>query len=118
MLCEISEDIRQVRASGGFTHSPLWVQIITDALDRELVVPEWGETSSLGAAFWAMIGTGALTSLEQIGGLVTLTETYRPDKDNSVIYDKQFEIYKRLYTAVSPFFEAVSDFEKELDKKR
>ena len=71
----------------------------------------------MGAAFWAMIGTGALTSLEQIGKVVTLAENYQPDAKNSAIYDKQFEIYKRLYAAVRPCFKAVSDFEKELDKK-
>jgi len=109
VLCEISEDIRQVRASGGFTRSRLWVQIITDTLNRELVVPEWGETSSLGAAFWAMLGTGALSSIEEIGGLVRLADNYRPNPDNAAVYDKQFEVYKQLYAAVSPCFEAVSD---------
>jgi len=112
VLCEISGDIRQIRASGGFTHSPVWVQIVADALGREMVVPEYGETSSLGAAFWAMLGTGALPSIGRIGELVKLAETYRPNRDNAAIYDKEFEIYNRLYDAVSPCFDALSELHK------
>jgi gluconokinase len=116
VLCEISEDIRQVRASGGFTRSPLWVQIITDTLNRELAIPEWGETSSLGASFWAMLGAGALSSFEEIGKVVKIRETYQPNPQNAALYGRQFEIYKDLYAATSPYFEAVSDLTKESDK--
>jgi hypothetical protein len=61
-----------------------------------------------------MLGTGALSSIEQIGALVRLVETYRPNRDNAAVCDKQFEMYKRLYDAVSPYFEAASDLQKEL----
>jgi gluconokinase len=114
VVCEISEDIRQVRASGGFTRSPLWLQIVTNAFNRELSVPAWGETSSLGAAFWAMLGTGALSSFESIGDLVPLDRTYRPEADAAAIYDRVFEIYKSLYTTISPSFETIAGLQKEL----
>ena len=114
VLCEISEDIRQVRASGGFTRSSLWMQIITNAFNRELSVPTWGETSSLGAAFWAMLGTGAISSFESIGDLVELDRGYRPEADDALIYDRMFEIYKSLYTTISPSFESIAALQKDL----
>src|SRR5208283_3196100 len=43
-LSEITGEIRQIRASGGFTHSPFWLQMTADVLNRELAVPAWGET--------------------------------------------------------------------------
>ncbi len=114
VLCEISQDIRQVRASGGFTRSALWLQIVSNALNSELVVPSWGETSSLGAAFWAMLGTGALSSLADIGRLVELDRTFRPDAEAAAIYDRIFEIYKSLYRSISPSFEPIARLQKDL----
>jgi gluconokinase len=114
VLCEISVDIQQVRASGGFTRSALWLQIISDALNSELVVPAWGETSSLGAAFWAMLGTGALSGFDGIGESVKMDRIFRPDPDAAKIYDGLFKIYQSLYTAVSPSFEPIARLQKEL----
>jgi len=114
VLCEISEDIREIRASGGFTRSSLWLQIVTNAFNSELSVPKWGETSSLGAAFWAMLGTGALSSFESIGDLVELDRTHRPEADGAAIYDRVFEIYKSLYTTISPSFESIAGLQKDL----
>lgn len=114
VLCEISVDIQQVRASGGFTRSALWLQIISDTLNSQLVVPAWGETSSLGAAFWAMLGTGALSDFNSIGESVKLDRTFQPDAEAAAIYDRVFEIYKSLYTAMSPSFEPVARLQKDL----
>lgn len=114
VLCEISEDIRQVRASGGFTRSSLWLQIISNTLNSELVVPKWGETSSLGAAFWAMLGTGAISTFDGIGQLVALDRTFRPEVEAAAIYDRVFGIYKSLYTAISPSFEPIARLQKDL----
>ena len=72
-LSEISlTPIRQIVASGGFTKSDLWMRIMADALNRELTVPAWGETSALGAAFWAMLGTGYLERIEDVRDLVEM----------------------------------------------
>jgi gluconokinase len=114
VLCEISVDIQQVRASGGFTRSALWLQIVSSALNSELVVPAWGETSSLGAAFWAMLGTGALSDVDSIGESVMTDRTFRPDMEAAKIYDGLFEMYQSLYSAVSPSFEPIARLQKDL----
>ncbi len=64
ILAGLVGDLREVRASGGFTHSDLWPQIIASTLHRDLAAPTWGETSAMGAGLWALRGAGALASLE------------------------------------------------------
>ncbi|RJQ63111.1 MAG: gluconate kinase [Desulfobacteraceae bacterium] len=117
VLGELSGDIRQVRASGGFTRSPLWLQIVSDVLDRELAVPSWGETSSLGAAFWALLGTGVLATFEQAEKLVKLDCSYRPEAANTAVYNRLFEIYQNVYDAMSRFFEPIAEVQKHLERK-
>ncbi|MEJ2719141.1 MAG: gluconokinase [Deltaproteobacteria bacterium] len=112
VLAELVGDIRQIRASGGFTHSPFWLQTAADVLNRELVLPAWGETSSLGAALWAIRGPDTLSSMDEIEKLIPIAEVCRPDPRNAEIYEKLYERYRELYAAVSPLFESLIPFQE------
>jgi gluconokinase len=114
VLSEIVGGIRQVRASGGFTHSSLWLQIVASVLDRELVVPAWGETSSLGASIWAMLGTGALSTLEESGKLITLDRDYHPVPEEARLYERLYAIYTQVYQDLGPAFNQIAAFQKGL----
>jgi len=113
VLAEIAGDMRQIRASGGFTRSPFWLQLVADVLNRELVVPAWGETSSLGAALWAIRGAGTLSCLDDIEKLIPIGAVCRPDPGNSEIYERLYVLYKDLYTAVSPLFAGIIPFQED-----
>ncbi|PKN65949.1 MAG: gluconate kinase [Deltaproteobacteria bacterium HGW-Deltaproteobacteria-15] len=104
-LAGIGLDIRQILASGGFAKSELWLQIVTDALNREMTVPRWSETSALGAAFWAMLGAGGLDRIEDAGDLVEQGKTYRPIPENAALYDQIYTVYLRIYQALLPAFD-------------
>jgi len=111
VLAEIKGDVRQMRASGGFTHSDAWLQIITNTLNRELLVPVWGETSCLGAAFWAMMGIDKHPSLNEIGNMVPIGKVYVPDRDAADAYERLYRLYTDLYKALNPFFERIVAFQ-------
>jgi gluconokinase len=112
VLSEITPDVGQIRASGGFIHSPLWLQIVSDVLNRELVVPVLGETSSLGAAFWAMVGSGVCVSVDQAGSLVPMGAAYVPDRNNVEPYERLYRVYQDLYGALSPLFDRIVPFQE------
>ncbi|MBI4966237.1 MAG: gluconokinase [Desulfomonile tiedjei] len=113
VLVEIAGDLRQIRASGGFTRSPFWLQTMADVLNRELVVPAWGETSSLGAALWAMRGTETLSRLDDIENLIPIGAIRRPDPGNAETYERLYGLYRDLYTAVNPLFARIMPFQEE-----
>jgi len=104
-LAEITGDIKEIRASGGFTRSPFWLQTTADVLNRELAVPVWGETSSLGAALWAINGADTLSSLHDIERLIPIGDVYEPDPRAAETYERLYENYKDLYAAVSSLFD-------------
>ncbi len=104
-LSEITGDIREVRASGGFARSPFWLQMTADVLNRELAVPAWGETSSLGAALWAIKGANALSALEDIEDMVPIASLRTPNPADAEGYEKIYEVYKELYEAINPLFQ-------------
>jgi gluconokinase len=108
VLTELGADVKEIRASGGFTHSDLWPQIVSSVLNHDLAIPANGETSSLGAAFWALMGSGVVDRFEDLQPLVKLTNSYNPDSRESLIYDSLYQIYMDLYFQLTEAFERVS----------
>lgn len=97
VLDDLGVSVKEIRASGGFTHSDLWPQIIASVLNHDLAIPASGETSSLGAAFWALLGSGVVERFEDLYPLVQVTKKYHPVQTDVGLYDKIYEIYMDLY---------------------
>jgi gluconokinase len=114
VLAEVGVEVKQIIASGGFTRSDFWLQVVTDVLNREMVVPPWGETSCLGAAYWAMLGTGWAQSLESLEDFMKAGRTCLPRKENAVLYQRIYPLYLKLYRAVSGNFEDIARLQQEL----
>ncbi len=114
VLDDIGVLVRQIIASGGFTQSEFWLQVVTDVLNRELVVPPWGETSCLGAAYWAMLGSGQAESLEGLKDFVKPGKSCLPREETAALYQRIYPMYLKLYKAVSGNFEDIARLQKEL----
>ncbi len=108
VLDNLGADVKEVRASGGFTHSDLWPQIVASVLNQDLAVPASGETTSLGAAFWALLGSDVVERFDDLYPLVKITNTYCPDSKDAHLYDSLYEIYMDLYFQLTEAFERVS----------
>src|SRR5437867_10374031 len=96
-LDEVAGPIAETRATGGYTRSPFWLQMLADVLERPLVVPSVQEASALGAAELAMLGTGALPDLAATRRLVTTSHPIEPNPARSATYRRAFELWMALY---------------------
>jgi gluconokinase len=79
-------EVCEVRATGGFARSPLWRQMLTDALGMEVRFPEGVEGSSRGAALLAMVGLGLVDGLDEAGDGVSIAEVLEPDPRAAEVY--------------------------------
>ena len=95
--------ITRVRASGGFTRSPFWIQLISDVLGRPLEVPRCGDTSALGAAYWARIGAQGTQDLADAEEWPPVEAVYQPDPDLASRYQELDQLSRELYRAAGPF---------------
>ena len=106
----LAGEIREVRASGGFTRSPLWLQIMADVLGRRLAVPAAEETASLGAGFWALRHLGAVASFEAFADRVAPVHppregrVFQPDPAAAGLHGEAYARYGELYGRVSPLY--------------
>jgi gluconokinase len=114
VLLEIGLDVKQIVASGGFTKSELWLQVMADVLGRDLNVPLWGETSALAAAFWAALAAGCVGSMEDIRKWVDYGHACRPVPENSAVYERVYPLYTKLYQAAAGSFDDIARLQIDL----
>jgi glycerol kinase len=71
------ERLAELRADGGATANAWLMQFQADVLGRPVLVPEIAETTALGAAYLAGVGTGVWT-VDQVAGLWREQARYEP----------------------------------------
>jgi xylulokinase len=99
-------ELRELRVVGGGAKSPLWNQIKADVTGLQVNVPEITETTALGAAFLALVGIGAYTSLtEASDDIVKIHQRTEPDPATAPLYEVAYERYRQTYFALLRVFE-------------
>lgn len=99
----------RIRASGGGTKSPLWRQILADALQAEIAVTATAEGAAAGAGLLAATGAGWFDSVgEAAAALVKVTQTTPPGPDRET-YQNLHPLYQALYPALSPTFHSLTE---------
>jgi gluconokinase len=88
--------IKSIIASGGaLRESPVWTQIICDALGQKMSLPETHEASSRGAVLLALESLG---KIEDISKLKTPAGTkFNFDKKRTAIYQKARKRHNEIY---------------------
>jgi gluconokinase len=97
-------EVREVRATGGFARSPFWRQLLADVLDMEIGFPAGHEGSSFGAALLGMEALGLVDSIDVAADLVEITETVRPQPAVAATYRSLQPVFTELYSALVPTF--------------
>jgi gluconokinase len=110
-LEEVTGKITEIRGSGGFLRSPLWIQIMADVCGRALVVPQVIETTSLGAVFLAMYALGHTKNLTDVREYVPIKARYTPNTKNHELYLRLFDIYQAVYRGVAGQFSEISEIQ-------
>jgi xylulokinase len=89
----------QLLATGGGARSALWLQILADVLQTELIAPQAEEGAAYGAAILALVGVGAYPDLETAFKILPQGgQTVQPDPNP--VYEAAYQNYQRLYEAL------------------
>ncbi|MFF5069935.1 gluconokinase [Micromonospora olivasterospora] len=97
-------EVREVRAGGGFARSRLWRQMLADVLGMPVRFPVGHEGSSFGAALLGMQALGLIPSVDVAADLVRIDETVRPDPAAAATYAALLPLFSELYDALVPTF--------------
>ncbi len=92
---------RIAKLSGGITNSPVWTQMMADALQMPIRTLEGSQTGAKGAAIGAGVACGLFQDLEEgVSRMVRLSGLCLPREEYAGIYRKKYDRYIAALKAV------------------
>ena len=110
-LAEIYEEVSQKKIKafvsiGGGAKSDVWAQIKADITGMDITVLDMSDMAPIGAALLAGVGAGVFSSAREAAKQVEkrIYKTFRAQKDKQSVYEKRFNVYKKLYPALKALY--------------
>jgi gluconokinase len=93
-------ELTELRATGGFAHSPFWRQLLADVLGTPIGFPAGEQGSAIGAALLGHVALGNLGSVDEAAALVRVVDVIRPDPATAGFYRKLLPAFAATGEAV------------------
>jgi xylulokinase len=106
ILSSLDLPMETIIASGGGARSKTWLQVQADVFGRPVFTTNTIEQACTGAAIVAGVGVGTYRDIEDgCTQVVTIhASPVEPLEGNIPVYEKQYQVYKQLYTANGELF--------------
>lgn len=105
VFAELGIKLDEARSSGRGAKSFTWSQMKADILNVPVKVPKMLETTSLGAALLAGIGTGVFKNEQKcLSSFVQTGKIFVPDIKKHQRYMKHYSVFKKVYPALEEIF--------------
>lgn len=109
IIRDLKVPVRQIRASGGGSKSPLWRQIQADVFGEQVVTINSEEGPGYGVALLAAVGAGAYKSIEEAcAATIRVVSETAPQKAAVKRYNAAFPEYQQLYRSLKDDFERIA----------
>lgn len=110
--------VKDIRVSGSFTKSPLWLQIMADIFGEHITLPQNSEGAAFGAAVLGFIASGEMKDISDTANLIKPKKVYKPQAENKEVYEELFDIYSSLYEKLQPDFARITTYQNKIYKER
>lgn len=107
---------KTVMATGGFSRSQVWKQMLSDVLDCQVEVPDAFESGCLGAIVMAMKSLGLVDSLAAVQNFIGKKEVYKPDKKAVAVYKKYQPVFEQVASLLAPTYAEIADLQENESK--
>jgi len=101
--------VRQIRASGGGSRSPLWRQIQADVFGRKVVTINTEEGPAYGVALLAAVGAGEFKNVQEAcRATIRVVQETSSNRTARKHYDRAFPVYQQLYQSLKDDFKSIA----------
>ncbi|HKG06551.1 MAG TPA: gluconokinase [Pedobacter sp.] len=97
LLEQYTGPILNINVSGGFVHSEIWMQLLSDVTGKTLVLMHTEDASAIGAAYLAAKTLGLADAYPQP---IRQERIIMPDQGKHQVYKEGFNRYIQLYPAL------------------
>jgi gluconokinase len=112
-LQEVAGPAREIRISGSFTRSELWMQMLADVLGQDVHNPSIQEGAAFGAAVLGFVSAGVLNDIADTARLVTVARSFKPAPQAAERYRRLYRIYEQVYWNLQQAFTDISAYQAE-----
>ena len=110
---QIGVPVRNLRLGGGGARSPLWRQIQADVYSHAVETLAAEEGAAYGAAILAGVGAKSWSTVgEACAAVVQVAQTTAPDVQNSLLMNRAYPSYRRLYPSMKAILKEGNPAEK------
>lgn len=97
--------IESIVMMGGASKSPVWMQMIASITGIPIKRLNCPDVCAIGAAMLAACGAGFYDSYQSAANaIVAVEKVYEPDREEAVYYQKKFQKFDRLWSALSLYY--------------
>ncbi|HYW34481.1 MAG TPA: gluconokinase [Balneolaceae bacterium] len=107
---------REIRATGGFTQSALWRQIMADVFDKQILVPSHTSSACFGAALLGMKALGWLPDFSTVNEMVTIRTRHKPKPEHVEIYRAYKPVFRQLVKNIQSDFSALAEVNRKINQ--
>lgn len=111
-LQELTGPAQEIRVSGSFIRSDLWLQILADVFTQDVNVPNVNEGAAFGAAVLGFVSAGILSDISATADFVTVEKSYKPRASQAETYKELYNIYDRIYWNLQQEFSDIAAIQK------
>lgn len=105
-------DIRASRVCGGGAKSALWRTILSNVLGIPLELPQTEQGPGYGGAMLAAVACGAYPDVKTcVRKLTAVKDVTQPEPGLAAAYEKRYRVWRKLYPAMKPFYQALAEEE-------
>lgn len=87
-------ELSEIKVDGGVSNSRFVMQLQADLLGRDVIRPDFVETTALGAAYFAGIGAGVWKNFDELRAVWKLGTAFKPTMDEKIAA-KQISLWHR-----------------------
>jgi gluconokinase len=107
-MADCGHPLALLRATGGFTNSPLWLRLVADILEIPLALPRVREATAFGAGLLGMVTLGMLDALDDVDDLIVVTDRLDPGTDDLAVHRAAHARYAELVEVLSDPFDRLA----------
>lgn len=104
VLEEVVDTISCFYVNGGFTNSNVWVQTLSNALNKKIIVSENYETTVLGAYMLGKLAIKEYDSFSEMAHFLKDGDKYLPELKYVELHQKRFNLYRQLISTNQSLF--------------
>lgn len=111
-LIEVMDtEVTSIKATGGFSRSAVWRQMMADIFDHEVIIPESYESSCLGACLLGLYAEKKIDSFEVVKDLIGSTYKHTPNPEHEEAYRKLIPIFINISRVLEEEYKKISDYQ-------